>query len=155
MIRGWRLVKSAHREAAFDGEGARRFGGRWNSPGTRVVYVAESRALAALELLVHLHRSEILAAYCIIPVDIPEQLVSVVRPEELPPTWREYPSPAANKAVGDSWAVELASAVLAVPSAVVEGEAIFLLNPNHPQFRDIIIGNAEPFAYDERLLKPR
>ena len=153
MIRAWRIVKSRHLADAFSGEGARQYGGRWNSPGTAVVYTAESRALAALELLVHLHTSQILASYSIIPVDFAEQLVRTVEQADLPRTWRAYPSPVENKAIGDAWVAEQRSAVLAVPSAVVDGDRIFLTNPAHPDFRRVTIGQAEPFVFDERVLK--
>ncbi len=153
MLRAWRIVKSRHLADAFTGEGARLYGGRWNSPGTAVVYAAESRALAALELLVHLHASQILASYSIIPVDFAEQLVRTVDTADLPRNWRAYPSPAENRAIGDAWVAERRSVVLAVPSAVVEGDRIFLLNPAHPDFAQVTIGDAEPFAFDERVLK--
>ncbi len=54
MVVAWRIVKRKHAKKAFTGEGARQFGGRWNSPGVAIVYTAESQSLAALEILVHL-----------------------------------------------------------------------------------------------------
>lgn len=53
-MRAWRIVRWKHASSAFDGEGARLFGSRWTSPGVRVVFAAESRALAMLEMLAHL-----------------------------------------------------------------------------------------------------
>ena len=52
MPSGWRIDRP--RRNAFSGEGARRFGGRWNSPGVAVVYLSEHQSLAALEIFVHL-----------------------------------------------------------------------------------------------------
>lgn len=153
MIRAWRIVRTKHLQNAFDGEGARLYGGRWNNVGTAIVYAAESRALAALELLVHLNASEILRAYSIIPVDIPERLVRTIDSADLADNWRAYPSPPANKALGDAWCSRQDSAVLAVPSAVVEGDSIFLVNPAHPDFGQLKIGEAAPFTFDERVLK--
>jgi RES domain-containing protein len=75
-ITAWRIVKAKHTTAAFDGEGARVEAGRWNSPGTPVVYTAESAALAALEILVHLGRGSILGAYVLIPCVFDEHLIS-------------------------------------------------------------------------------
>src|SRR5262245_29579658 len=66
-LTAWRIVKARHAANAFDGEGARLEGGRWNSPGTPTVYTSQSAALAALELLVHLGRGSILSAYTLIP----------------------------------------------------------------------------------------
>lgn len=153
MIRAWRIVKAKYQKDAFSGEGAQRYGGRWNSPGTAVVYVAESRALAALELLVHLNASQLLESYVMIPVDFADELVRTVDPAALPENWREYPSPPGNKAVGDAWAARQESVMLALPSAVVEGERIFLINPNHPRFSQLAVGEAESFTFDERLVK--
>ena len=48
----YRLAKAAF--TALDGEGARLFGGRWNSPGRPMIYTAASPSLAVLEVLVHL-----------------------------------------------------------------------------------------------------
>lgn len=151
MIRGWRIVKSKHKDDAFSGEGARLYGGRWNSPGTAVVYAAESESLAVLELLVHLDATEMLGSYSVIPVEFAEELVQTVDPSELPEDWRRYPSPVENKALGDVWVSTQESLVLALPSAVVDSERIFLINPEHRDFSQLVIGQARPFALDERL----
>lgn len=63
MIRSWRLVQADYAAHAFDGEGARLYGGRWNSPGQCAVYTAGSLALAALEVLVHLKSRVTLSRY--------------------------------------------------------------------------------------------
>lgn len=150
-LAAWRLVESRHRAHAFDGEGARRFGGRWNSPGVPVVYVAESLALAALEVLVHLDSASPLTAYVAIPVRIPERLVRRVPRRRLPADWRSVVGPISLRVIGDDWVATRRSAVLAVPSAVIESECLFLLNPAHPEFGRIRIGRATRFAFDTRL----
>lgn len=151
MPTAWRIVKSKHVGNAFDGEGARRFGGRWNSPGTVVIYCSESLALAALELLVHLQSSDILEAYTAIPVTFPEAIVSTLDPGQLPANWRDYPPPVALQRFGDHWVASRRSAVLRVPSAVVEGEYNYLFNPTHRDFSQISIGEPQPFRFDPRL----
>lgn len=150
-IDAWRLVKTRHLAHAFDGEGAHRYGGRWNSAGVRVVYLAESLSLAALEILVHLQATEPLTAYTAIPVRFDPKLVKTVSPGALPEDWRASPGPAALRAIGDEWVKEAKSALLAVPSAVVESERIFLLNPAHPSYARIHCGQPQPFAFDARL----
>jgi RES domain-containing protein len=155
IVEAWRLVKTRHLAHAFDGEGARLFGGRWNSPGLQVVYLAESLSLAALEVLVHLHDTTPLPAYSAIPVHFDARLMKTLRRSELPTDWRASPPPASLRAIGDAWVRAGKSAVLAVPSAVVESERIFLVNPAHPGFRRIRIGRPQPFAMDARLIKPR
>lgn len=151
MPRGWRIVKSARTATAFDGEGARLFGGRWNSPKTPMVYTAQSQSLAALELLVHLGAAQLLLSCSSIPVDFDPAWVEPVDPAALSPDWRAYPPPKALQVLGDQWIAEERSAVLQVPSALIPEELNFLLNPNHPDFARVTIGPPTPFQFDPRL----
>jgi RES domain-containing protein len=153
IITAWRLVKTRHLAHAFEGEGAHRFGGRWNSPGVAVVYVAESLALAALEVLVHAQDRAALVACSAIPVRFDERLVRVLPDASLPGNWNRSPFAAATQALGDEWARSAATAVLRVPSAVVSSEHIYVINPAHPAFRRVRIGRAAPFAFDARLVR--
>jgi RES domain-containing protein len=152
-LAAWRIVKAKHAPAAFDGEGARLEGGRWNSPGTPVVYTSASAALAALELLVHLGRESILSAYVLIACTFDEALVSPLDRKRLPNNWRSYPAPPELQRIGDEWVRAGTSAVLKVPSAVIATDANYLLNPRHPDFRAIRVSDPRPFEYDPRLLK--
>ena len=152
MITAWRIVKARHAANAFDGEGARVEGGRWNSPGTAVVYTSESAALAALELLVHLGRGTILAAYVLIMCSFEEALVTRLDRKRLPKGWRSYPAPPDLQLIGDEWVRSGASAVLEVPSAVIDTDSNFLLNPRHADFQAIGVAPPQPFALDLRLL---
>ena len=153
-ITAWRIVKARHAAKAFDGEGARIEGGRWNSPGTAAVYASQSAAVAALEMLVHLGRGSILSAYVLIPCTFDEALVLRLDPTDLPKRWRSYPAPPALQLIGDAWVNRGASAVLEVPSAVIETNANYLLNPRHRDFRSIRVLAARPFQFDLRLLQP-
>jgi RES domain-containing protein len=152
-ITAWRIVKSRHAAGAFDGEGARVEGGRWNSPGTPVVYTSQSAALAALELLVHLGRGSILSAYVLIPCTFDDALISRLARGRLPKNWRSYPAPPELQLIGDEWVKSGASAVLEVPSVVIETDSNFLLNPHHADFRAIRVMAPQPFELDLRLLK--
>jgi RES domain-containing protein len=154
---GWRIVKAKHAVSAFDGEGARLNGGRWNSPGTSVVYTSESAALATLELLVHLNDSALLPKYVLIPCEFASaQLTRVEDIAVLPADWASYPAPAALQVIGDKWAKSRSSLVLSVPSAVTELERNFVLNSAHVGFsRSIVVGSPVSLKLDERLLKPR
>lgn len=152
MRRLWRIVKRSRTAGAFDGEGARRTGGRWNSPGTRVVYTAEHASLAALELLAHLQRSSVLMSYALIPCAIPEELLETLDRKVLPRPWRSSPAPSDLQRLGDAWAASMRSVALEVPSAIVEVESNVLLNPAHADFARIEIGEPMPFAYDLRLV---
>lgn len=153
MPRVWRLVKTRYAATAFDGEGARLYGGRWNSPGVRVVYGAGSVALAILEVLVHLNASELLPAYSLVSAEVPDDLVELLPAAALPANWKASPPPAETVAVGDGWVAAGRTAALAVPSAVVETERNYLLNPAHPGFSRIVVGLPERFAFDPRLAR--
>jgi RES domain-containing protein len=153
LITAWRLVKSRHARAAFDGEGARLYGGRWNSPGTRVAYASDSVALAALEVLAHLQSTAVLQAYSLATIRFPESLVETLDPALLPSEWRRFPSPPENQAIGDTWVAESRSLVLRVPSAIVPSASNYLINPAHARFVAAVTERPERFAFDPRLLK--
>lgn len=137
-MRLWRLSK----RATFDGEGARKYGGRWNHPGTPVIYTAASLALALLELLVHVPQADAPDRLVALYVDIPDDLdTSAVDVAELPNGWDVSPGPAPLRDIGTEWAVRRSSLVLAVPTAVlhvprelIAAERNFLINPMHADF---------------------
>ena len=150
MIRCWRLVKERHTATAFSGLGARVAGGRWNHPGDAVVYVSGNLSLAALELFVHIPpRSRTALGLAAIPVEIPEELVS--GPPALPRNWRAQPPPSETKTLGSGWLHSGESCVLRVPSVIVPVEFNFVLNPVHPDFTAIEIGERRPFSFDPRM----
>lgn len=152
MITAWRIVKARHAGGAFDGEGARVFGGRWNSPGVPMVYVASTRSLAVLEMAVHLDRSAVLESFVLIPCQFDDRLVTSIGRAALPARWRSDPPPAELATVGDAWIRERRSPALAVPSAIIDEELNYLLNPLHPHFSQIRIGVPQAFEFDRRLI---
>ena len=153
MITAWRIVRRRFAPVAFTGDGARLYGGRWNSPGQPVVYTAATASLAVLEMLVHLDRSAALASYLLIPCEFDEALVTAVDIGQLPSGWRNSPAPSALAVIGDAWRARGATPVLAVPSALIEHERNYLLNPAHADFSRIAIGSAQPFSLDSRLAR--
>lgn len=153
-LRAWRLVKAVHAATAFDGEGARRYGGRWNARGTPMVYLGGTLALAALELFVHLTAEDARLEFVAMAVDIPDGVASEdLDPQALPRDWRSEPPPAACQVLGSGWIERGESAVLRVPSVIVPMEWNILLNPRHPDSRRIRIGTPEPFGFDTRMWK--
>ena len=151
IVTAWRIAKQRHAKTAFSGEGARLFGGRWNSLGTAVIYTAQSQSLAALEMLVHLESSNLLPNYILIEVGIDDTLIVSIDLSQLPKNWRADPPPAKVRAIGDAWVAGRTSAVLRVPSALVPDEHNFLLNPRHEDFAQLRIGKPVPFRFDPRL----
>jgi RES domain-containing protein len=118
-----------------------------------VAYASDSIALAALEVLAHLESTAVLQAYSLVSVRFPEESVEVLEMAALPARWRRFPSPPENQAIGDRWVAEERSLILRVPSALIPAAGNFLINPAHPQFRKVVIGRPERFAFDPRLLK--
>lgn len=152
MIQAWRIVPTTRAKHAFDGEGARLYGGRWNSPGLPLVYTAGSRALAALEILVHLQPTDTPPAYARIEVVFPEDLVQTIPPELF---GQEDLGPAVQpdtQNAGDAWIRAMSSPVLSVPSAIIPEEPNYLLNPRHPRFPEITRQTPEIWCLDPRLV---
>ena len=147
----WRITKQKHAKSAFTGEGARLYGGRWNSLGTAMIYNAQSQSLAVLEVLVHLDSPELLKKYVLFEVAVDEAYVDELDPSKLPRNWKADPAPSKVQTIGDDWTAGGTSAVLRVPSTLVPGESNFLLNPRHPDFRKLRIGKALPFLFDPRF----
>jgi RES domain-containing protein len=145
----WRLTKTRYLATAWDGEAARRGGGRWNGVGTPVVYASGTLSLALVGTLVHLP-SGVLPAYSAQRADFDESLVTVLQDADLPPDWRSDRPPAASRAFGDAWVAEGRTAVLRVPSVVVPVEVDYIFNPRHPDFARVRIGAPIPFPFDVR-----
>lgn len=151
-VRAYRLVKKKWAHTAFDGEGAKRFGGRWNSKGRRCVYLAGSESLAILEIMVHLEDYRLLGEYALFALELPRRAIMQLDAAALPGSWREDPAPIETAALGDAWLASNESAVLAVPSVIVPRELNYLLNPQHPQLKEIVSEPQElAFMPDTRL----
>jgi RES domain-containing protein len=151
MLTAWRIVRRPRAADAFTGEGARSYGGRWNSPGVPVVFCSSSRALAALETLVHIN-PQIPLDYVIISATFEAVLLETYPESKLPSGWDAEPPGPASMAVGDAWAKEARSAAFGVPSRIT-GELNYVLNVAHKDFAHVRIAKAEPFSFDRRLLK--
>ena len=152
MITGWRIAKTRYAASAFDGEGARLNGGRWNSVGIRVAYASESVALATLEVLVGVQKSSLLGSYSIVSAQVDEAKIETLPGASLPGNWRSYPPPPETQAIGDQWVHEGRSVALRVPSAIVDSESNYLLNPAHSDFTAIAISSPVPYTFNSRLL---
>jgi RES domain-containing protein len=152
MLTVWRITTARHADTAFSGEGARRYGGRWNPKGVPMVYTAGSQSLAMLELLVQ--DDPLRAHYVMIPATLPARLkIEYITIGDLPDDWRSPESREQLRAMGADWCRSGSSAVLAVPSSVIPSETNYLLNPLHPSFGKIAVGAAQEFVTDLRLIR--
>ncbi len=148
----WRITTARFAQTAFSGEGARLYGGRWNPKGCEVVYTAESQSLALLELLVQ--DDPLRANYVLIPAVLPSDLrMTQLDAGELPDNWRTLGARDVLQAMGLEWIRSGQTAVLSIPSAVLPEERNYLLNPRHPDFVRIVIGEPRSLQTDTRLLR--
>lgn len=150
-MRAWRITRAIH--TALDGAGARRIGGRWNSPGVAVVFTAAHLSLAALEYLVHIDIDEVPDDLVALGIDVPEDAGERrMGPEDLPANWQMMLHSEECRAIGDAWAKDRESLVLRVPSIIIPEEDNLIINPGHPQAAEVRIVSERPFTYDPRLL---
>jgi RES domain-containing protein len=150
----WRIVTKRRQNTAFDGEGARRFGGRWNPPGTRMVYTSSNLSLAALEYFVHVSLETKPDDLVSISIEIPDHLkMERITESRLPKNWRTYPAVTQLQIIGQKWLKAAKSVVLAVPSAIIPQELNYLINPEHADFGKCRINKPQAFVIDPRMFK--
>jgi RES domain-containing protein len=149
----WRICRGRFAGEAFSGEGARRFGGRWNSRGVPMVYASSSLALAAIELFVHLEPNQqpddLISVAATLPAGEPAERLE---PERLPAEWwtDDFEQ---LRAIGDKWIQGTTSLALAVPSAALRAEWNVLVNPLHPAVAEIKIAEPVEFHFDARMFR--
>ncbi len=147
----FRLSKSKF-AADLSGKGAEIAGGRWNSKGVPVVYTGDSRALCVAEIAVHTGLGTVPKDYVLVTIEIPDDVVVCeILPENLQPDWESFPHNGATQALGDSLLLKNKCLVIKVPSAVVQGDYNFLINPMHKDFNRVIVVETVPFSFDKRL----
>jgi len=139
-MRIWRVCRRPF--ADLTGEGARLYGGRWNSPGRPMLYAAESAALAVLEVRVHLDLD-----WRVLPDDY--VLMAIETGDVEAQTLAE--TPADPRAAGDAWLASGRSALLRAPSFIVPESANVLVSPAHPDAARLAVASVRPFAFDARL----
>ncbi len=147
----YRLSKCIYADD-LSGAGARLYGGRWNSEGKALVYLASSRSLAVLETLVHLPPTLIPDDFCMATIEVPDHNFGAIQQQLLPQNWRDYPDQGILKQMGNFFLLENKHLLLRVPSAVVGEEFNYLLNPAHSNASKVKIKSIEPFSFDNRLI---
>lgn len=154
MTRVYRILRKLFSANPFDGEGAYRYGGRWSSPGVRVVYAAEHLSLAMIEYFVHIDMNDPPRDLVVVAADVPDEVPrSAVPLRELPRDWRNTPPPASLSSWGDDFIRHGKDLILMVPSVLAPAEYNWMINPQHPAFSRLQIHQPEPFAYDSRFFR--
>src|SRR6266852_2181410 len=150
-MRFWRICRRRYASEAASGEGARLYGGRWNSRGVRMVYASTSLALAAVETFVNLEPNLRPADLVSIQGEIPETLeIDSLDPALLPRTWYATRDESLRR-FGNEWVTAGKTVGLIVPSAAIRGEWNILLNPAHADFLKITLQKPRVFEFDVRM----
>ena len=151
------LYRFSRKEHGGDlsGKGAELYGGRWNSKGVPVVYTAESRALAVTEIIAYAPPGFIPEGYVLNIIEVPDTAGSLceIKPEVLAEGWKRYPHGKETKALGDGMLKGKECLLIKVPSALVQGEFNYLLNPLHTNFSQVRVLEVLPFNFNERLFR--
>ena len=152
-MRFWRICRLRYAKRAVMGEGARLYGGRWNSRGVSVVYASTSLALATVETFVNLEPNLQPDDLVSIEGEIADDLaVGRLEAKTLPRNWREKRDESLRR-FGDEWVRLGETVALLVPSAAINGEWNLLLNPAHIEFRRIKLGKPTRFHFDARMFR--
>lgn len=136
----------------LNGTGARLYGGRWNSEGKPAIYLASSRSLAVLEVLVHLPPLMVPDNYCLVEIEVPDNSITQISLDRLPDNWKDISPPIALKQTGDEFLKKQEYLLMKVPSSIVPMEYNYLLNPQHQAMKKVKILKKEPFDFDNRLV---
>lgn len=134
----------------LSGEGAKRFGGRWNKIGTPLVYTSCFASLAVLELMVHFSRNEIQFPFVISCLEVDAQY-AILEERLLPQNWKQLHHNSVLHGITNDWIIQNNSVALKVPSAILPIEQNVLLNPLHHDFKKVKIKWQRKFFFDERF----
>jgi RES domain-containing protein len=149
----FRLCKSKYAHD-LSGKGAEKSGGRWNGKGYPMLYTSGSRSLCLIEIAVHLPLGILPDDFVLVSIEIPDSIVVKELLEfELPINWKSFPHQVGTSKLGNGFLKNADYLILKVPSAVVQDEFNFLINPEHELFHQVKISQIEPFYIDNRLFR--
>ena len=152
-MRVFRLSKKKY-STELSGKGVAKFGNRWNSKGTEIIYSTQNRALAMAEVAVHLTLATLPSDYVMIEIDIPDDIdIKILKQKDIPVNWNNHPPNISTQKIGDEFIDTMDFCVLKVPSAVVQGDYNYLVNPYHKNFNKITIFEVKDFPFDKRIFK--
>src|SRR5687768_1218299 len=139
----YRLSKNTYAND-LSGAGAERVGGRWNNKGTPMLYTSSSRALCVTEIAVHMPLGLVPKDYAMVTIELPNVKPYEMRRDDLPKNWNAFPHIQATQLLGDKFVRDAKYMVMKVPSAAVQGEFNFLVNPKHKDIAKVKVTNVEP-----------
>jgi RES domain-containing protein len=132
------------------GLGAKTYGGRWNLPGFAALYTCQHISLCVLEMLVNISMPESQIKYHLLEIQIPATAIpAVISKKILKANWQD--DEAYTQFMGTEFLKAKQSLLLKIPSAVINEEFNYLINPLHNYFKKVSINNSYPFKFDNRL----
>lgn len=147
----YRLSRGPYRND-LSGRGAEIAGGRWNSKGTAILYTSESIALCTVEIAVHMPLGIVPKDYYLVRIEIPDDVsIKTLSEADMPADWKSFPHANSTQELGDNFVQQQEHLVLKVPSATVQGNYNFLVNPYHPEFNKVKVIDTAIFEFDKRL----
>jgi RES domain-containing protein len=152
ILKSYRIFKDVHLETANTGYGASLFPGRWNHRNVPVLYSSATLSLSCLEIVANANVPGLLENYLFVEYQFKESLLGVTDIKHLPPDWMASPPSNITRDIGDKWIKSNKSVVLRVPSSIIPRECNYLINPNHIDFKSIVIRKAEKFMFDQRIV---
>ena len=133
----------------ISGEGAYLYGGRWNNPGTHLVYAAENNVLAAFEVALRVPLEHISKNYVMVPIEIPDK-TEVMEPALTGP-W--HLKMEVTRSIGENFINDKKYLLMKVPSALISDSFNYLINPSHNLIKKVIVLEARSILFDKRLLE--
>lgn len=133
----------------FDATGSTLAPGRWNTPGSPLIYTSEHYSTALLEKLVH-GSGHLPPNQHHVRITLSKGMSYEIFSPPALPGWDAMPA-TVSKAFGERWCKEKRSAILLVPSVVARLDRNILINPAHPEFTTIAVSLHEPVFWDRRL----
>jgi len=125
---------------------------RWNLNETEMIYTSSSRSLACLENVVHRGQLGLSQVFSVMTIQIDDEIEKEkIRLNDLPVDWKEFYRMPMTQAIGEKWISTERTAVMEVPSSIVEEEVNYLINPKHPDFNLIKLIKTDPFVFDKRI----
>ncbi|HEY4323237.1 MAG TPA: RES family NAD+ phosphorylase [Mucilaginibacter sp.] len=125
---------------------------RWNPNDVKMIYTASSRSLACLENVVHRDSIGLSQLFDVMTIECPDRIkIKTIRLEDLPNNWADFDQMSKTQSIGSKWIKDNETAILQVPSSIIEDEVNYLLNPNHDDFKLIRIVNTQSFVFDRRI----
>lgn len=125
---------------------------RWNPNDIEMIYTAGSRSLACLENVVHRNQIGLNQSFKVMTIEIPDDLrILTIEQKKLQADWTEFHNMPLTQKMGEDWIKDAKSPVLKVPSAIINAEYNYLINPLHPDFKSIKLLKSEIFIFDKRI----